>query len=489
MTTATYSAAMSRAVHAELAEHLLRQDGQEDLCFGLWYPSRGSNRTTALVQRVILPDDGDRIVHGNASFFPQYFERAIAEAVTAGAGLAFLHSHLGPGWQDMSGDDIVAEEKHAPAAYGATGLPLVGLTLGTDGAWSARFWNRVKPRTYKRHWCTHVRVSGEQLSVTFNDKLVAPAAFKEQLRRTVSSWGQATQNDLARLRVGIVGAGSVGSIVAEALARSGMLRLTLLDFDSVEFVNLDRLLHASHLDAFFHRAKVKSVGRGLRRSATADCFRVDELEYSVAEEAGFRAALDCDILFSCVDRPWGRSVLNFIAYAHLIPVVDGGIQVSVRSGKLHRADWKAHIASPDRRCLECLGQYNAGLVAAEREGYFDDPRYINGLPEDHPIRRNENVFAFSLSAASFEVLQMLMMLVAPLGVASPGAQIYHFVPGILDEADVRPCEEECPYRGLVAKGDTTGLTVTARHLRAEEERWRRLQTSGRIAIRYRLSDI
>ena len=85
------------------------------------------------------------------SFLPQYFERAVGLAMDANAGLALLHSHPAAGWQGMSRDDIVAEERNAPAVMGATGLPFLGLTLGTDGSWSARLWQKTAPRTYARN--------------------------------------------------------------------------------------------------------------------------------------------------------------------------------------------------------------------------------------------------------------------------------------------------------------------------------------------------
>jgi hypothetical protein len=489
MKTIAYSAALTSKLNSEAMEHLLRADRQEDLCFALWYPSQGNTRITALLSKLILPNNGERNIHGNASFLPRYFERSLYAALEANAGLAFLHSHLGPGWQDMSEDDISAERNHAAATIGATGLPLVGLTLGTDGAWSARLWEKTAPRTYERRWCSNVRIIGEQLAVTYADHIVPKPKLKQELQRTVSAWGEENQAILARLVIGVVGAGSVGSIIAEALARIGIARVKLIDFDTVEFLNLDRSLHATHQDAVMGRSKITVLARGLRKSATADGFIVDEIDKSVAEEDGFRAALDCDLLFSCVDRPWPRSVLNLIAYAHLIPVVDGGILVEVTKRKrLRRADWKAHIAGPERRCLECLGQYNPGLVSAERDGYLDDTEYIKGLPPDHIIRRNENVFAFSLSTASFQILQMLMMVVRPLGIANAGAQIYHFVPGKFDEPKFDPCEESCPYPTLTARGDRTGYVVTGRHKLAETARAIRQAYHKKLSWRLRLAE-
>lgn len=460
MSRATYSVGMTQEVDREARDHLLRSDRQEDLCFALWYPSQGRQRKSALIERLILPRPGDRTVHGNASFQPAYLEQAMTEAAANRAGLALLHSHpLGHGWQGMSDDDVDAEKGNAGAVFGATGFPLVGLTIAKDGTWSARFWERTAPRTYPGAWCSTVRVVGDRICMSYNDRLAPrPAATEEQLR-TVSAWGEDCQADLTRLRVGIVGVGSVGGFIAEALARTGFEDIVLIDFDHIERHNLDRLLYATTGD--IGHLKVEVLARHLQVRATAVRFAADEVVAAVYEEEGFRAALDCDVLFCCVDRPWGRHVLNTIAYAHLIPVVDGGIAVARnRLGKLSMADWRAHTATVGRPCLQCLGQYDPGFVQTEREGHLDNPTYIEGLAKDHPLKTGENVFAFSMSCASLQMLQMLAFALAPLDQPNPGAQRYHFVGGFMEEPQFGRCHTECLFPGFTAYGDSCGISVT-----------------------------
>jgi hypothetical protein len=102
---------MTDDVNASLCTHLIRSDGDEDLCFALWTPSSGSDRLTAMVNTVVLPEDGDRRVHGNVSFNQQYFRARLPSGPRAAERDCVLHSHLLPGWQAMSHDDAVAEQR------------------------------------------------------------------------------------------------------------------------------------------------------------------------------------------------------------------------------------------------------------------------------------------------------------------------------------------------------------------------------------------
>jgi molybdopterin-synthase adenylyltransferase len=456
MSAVDFSVALTSDVAKSLQKHLLKYvslgQRQEELCFALWNQSPGKNRKSALIFEVILPEPGERELHGNVSFLPRYLERALSIALEKRSGLAFLHNHFTPGWQGMSRDDVIAEERLAPRVHAVTNQPLLGLTMGTDGALSARFWHRIGRNQYQRDWCGSVRVIGEDFAVTNMNELAPEPAFRESLKRTVSAWGKDKQKAIARLHCGVIGAGSVGALIGESLARIGIETTTLVDFDVVKKHNLDRLLHATNDD--IGRLKVDVAAEALKRHATAEKFEVRTFPCSLASDEGLKAAMDCDILFSCVDRPWPRQILNKLAYGHLIPVIDGGIRVSVTaSQKMRGADWRAHLAMPGRPCLECLKQYDPADVSLEQQGLLDDPEYIKGLSADHFIHRNENVFPFAMNAAGLMMLQFLSLVVKPSGLSNPGAQRFHFAIGSMDKEPMNNCGPHCLIKDHIGTAD------------------------------------
>ena len=450
-----YDVAFTEEAHSVSSEHLLqhyRHDRmQEDLCFGLWYPSTGSTRLTALIDEIVLPRNGERLLHGNASFTPDYLARAIALARSKQAGIVFMHSHPGLGWQGMSAADITAERDVLAYPAGATGHPLVGLTIGQDGYWSARFWKKTGTAV-QRHWCDKARVVGpSRYRLAFNDQLVPAPSRRDILRRTFDTWGCDTQNTLARLKVGIVGLGSVGCLVAEAIARLGIAHVTLIDPDIVKEHNLDRLLYGTIRD--IGQLKVEVAARAMRQHATAENINIAVCPMSVHERTAYDAILDCDVVFSCVDRPIPRDVLNYVAQAHLIPVIDGGVAVQLDqlTDRLFSAHWRAHIVTPYHQCMRCSRQYNSSMVVMELDGSLDNPSYISNLPaEEQPA--NQNVFPFSQSLAAAEVNLLIRYIVAPDWWPLVQRVTHYLITG-QTEASFDVCDDVCAFRQRRAQGD------------------------------------
>ncbi|MGG7666044.1 HesA/MoeB/ThiF family protein [Dyadobacter sp. BHUBP1] len=448
-----FSVAIPADLNETLARHLIRDDRQEDVAFALYKPSAGSTRFTSLIHQVLLPLEGERQVHGNVTINPAFFRRACKEASMQGSGLVLLHSHPSCGWQAMSDDDVTTEMSYSSSSLTVTELPLVGLTLGNDGTWSARIWEYNR-ETYKPKFASTVRVVGKRLEVSYYDDIRLRPNFRPAFKRTLTVWGEQNHAHLARLRVGVVGVGSVGSLVVDALARMGVERITMLDFDEIREHNLDRLTGASFAD--LGKLKVDVAAERVRVIATGEVKEVNPVPFGVTERQGYARALDCDIIFSCVDRPWPRYVLNNLAYGHLIPVVDGGIGVRFKkeSTIFEGADWQLQSVGPQRPCLHCLKAYDAADVQLERDGMLDDPSYISGLPENHRFKRNENIFPFSMNLASLEIMQFIAQVTGIGGTDYFGTQRFSYTHGFIRKDEAASCEPGCYFQSGIALGDT-----------------------------------
>ncbi len=433
-----------------LLQHFYQGSLQEDLCFGLWRQSTGAKRKTSIIYEIIPPNSGERKLHGNVSFTANYLTRAVRIAYKKKAGLVFMHNHLKPGWQDMSRPDVVAERDRISPLARVTGFPLLGLTLGTDESWSARLWMWNGERFY-RVWCDKVRVVGKGLHVTFNDDAVPVPPRRKILQRTFDTWGLHCQNNLVRLRIGVVGVGSVGTMVAEILARIGVGQLILIDHDRVQEHNLDRLLYAGidHVG----QNKVDVASEHLRHSSTAEQVDVQTYAQPIENETAFLAALDCDILFSAVDRSLPKDVINRIAYVHCIPVISGGVFVDNKDDEtLGQASWSVTTVGPGHRCLRCDGQYTSSDVVLERDGSFDDPAYVANLQQENGPR-NQNVFPFSVNLASFMVLQMIRLIMSENWWPPSASKLhYTFIPNQLKRKH-QVCDKNCSIEKTEALGD------------------------------------
>ena len=279
------------------------------------------------------------------------------------------------------------------------------------------------------------------------------------------------------MRIGVVGLGSVGALVAEALARMGVSEITLIDPDTIELHNLDRLLHADR--SRVGELKVSRARTEALRNSTARNVQILAIPAGVQHDIAYLEALDCDLIVSCVDRPVARDVLNYVATSHLIPVIEGGVAVEVQpdTGDFESARWRSHLVAPGHACIRCTGQYTSSEVLQELDGSLDDPSYIANLPAE--LRpRNQNVFPFSLGSASMQVNLMVRYLIADDWWQAASRQEYRFI-AARAYASTTECQPHCSFRDRVARGDTCSPS----YLQPAEPESRSLPTRFRTACK------
>jgi molybdopterin/thiamine biosynthesis adenylyltransferase len=269
--------------------------------------------------------------------------------------------------------------------------------------------------------------------------------------RTISAWGNKTQADIARLRLLVIGVGSVGLDVAVRLAASGARHVGVMDFDVVREHNLDRMIGSTQSDAVIQQLKIEVARREMERAATASSHRFLTFNQDITTNEGQATALDYDIVISCVDRPYPRAVLNQMAYSDLIPVIDGGIGIDVFSdGAMRGATIRTHTLTPERPCLVCSAQIEMSEVTLDKEGLLDDPSYIAEAGRAKPA--NQNVALLSVGVTAGLLSQLVTLVAKPGGRGVSAPLRYVLTTQSLEHLDMES-RPHCPFEAATGRGD------------------------------------
>ncbi len=119
-------------------------------------------------------------------------------------------------------------------------------------------------------------------------------------------YGSAALPRLHAARVAVIGVGGVGSWAAEALARSGIGCLTLVDLDEVCLTNVNRQLHA--MDGHIGRQKTEVMAERVR-AINPDCAVLSVPAFFTAKTAADILALGFDAVLDAIDTTRHKALL------------------------------------------------------------------------------------------------------------------------------------------------------------------------------------
>jgi hypothetical protein len=416
--------------------------------------SSSYGQPTLHIREVHVAKEGVDYVAGKIGYralTPSFIHRLITHARDERLVYLAAHNHASDQEVGFSRIDLQSHERGYPALLQiARGMPVGALVFGHRSI-EADLW----------------LPSGQRLSLdeavvvgnTIQRLTPAPRAHASRSGdthdRQVRMFGQMGQAQLTKCRVGIIGLGGIGSLVAEYLARLGVGHFCLVDSDRVEESNLSRIVGASQDDAAQKTAKVVVAQRVIQQANQNA--KVQLIADDAAKESVAKVLSSCDYLFLAADSMRARLVVNALVHQYLIPGVQLGSKIrSDPTGGLIDVMSANRRLRPGRGCLLCNQLIDPTLLA--KEAKTDEERKAQAYGVEEP---NPSVISLNAVGAAHAVNDFLLDY---LGLRPENGQLYyeqfHFLKDIrtlVEPRNDRDCSE-CSHSGLrFGRGDTVVL--------------------------------
>jgi len=350
---------------AALRSLLHRDDGAEASAYVLFGradisadPWSGLPRSR-LISHEVIPVAAEEIVSASpvhVTWSTRGFMRILGAAKDRGlvAGLVHTHPNAAAFFSDQD-DRNEAELARTTFNKGVSGL--ASLVFGRDDAMAGRLW--VAPG--EAAMAASITLVGSQIKIA---RTVAAGDEDPFLTRQAALFGREFNPVVRGLRIGVAGGGGTGSAVAMLLARLGVGFLGLVDKDTIDVTNLNRVHGSRAADVAAGLAKVDILAREIRAVGLGTQV-VTKKEW--VGNPDLRDLLrSCDVLFGCTDDHQGRLTLNRLAHYYGILLIDVGLRMrAARSGADYDMTGRVSTIRPGNPCLMCLGIVDPRRAAAE----------------------------------------------------------------------------------------------------------------------------
>lgn len=425
---------MPESLRNRLAAHLFPGDGDEHGAVIAAGIVRTRNEIRLLTRELFIAKDGVDYVPGNRGYRmlrAEFITDKILYCQQEQLCYLAVHNHGGNNCVRFSDVDLASHERGYPALLDIMqGLPVGGLVFA-ENAIAGDIW---LSRT-NRLPIAEARILGSRIQCLYPAPPLLPLPSALTYDRQTRLFGDVGQHHLSVMKIGVIGAGGVGALVIEYLARLGVGHIVCIDPDRVDITNLPRIPGATGFDAmsWLTRSKWKwarKLGKRLATKKIKVAYRVakranrkivfDGVFGDVTDAAVAHSLVDCDFLFLAADTMQARLVFNALVHQYFVPGVQVGSKVRhvEETGAIADVYSIVRPVSPDRGCLLCnelispAGLQVEALSEPERreQRYVDDPEIVapsvitlNAVGASHAV--NEH-FLFSVlgltSAAGFQ---------------------------------------------------------------------------------------
>ncbi|MBL8846951.1 MAG: ThiF family adenylyltransferase [Hyphomicrobium zavarzinii] len=177
--------------------------------------------------------------------------------------------------------------------------------------------------------------------------------------------GPESDGILAGATIGLVGLGGGGSHVAQQLAHLGVGGFVLIDLDTIDFGNTNRLVGGTLADVKADKPKTEIAARqilGINPAARIIKFKGSWHDATPALKA-------CDVIIGGIDSFTEREQLERFARRHLVPYIDIGMDVHDIGEHGFLIAGQVVLSSPGHPCLRCCGVVTDDNLALEAARY------------------------------------------------------------------------------------------------------------------------